>query len=286
VLASGDVANCFFKRAGDPTSGQRPGAPTFGTVDVIRANPPAALLMLGDAVYENGTADEYRDCYEPTWGQFKAITRPIPGNHDFQLDENPYFDYFGAAAGERGKGWYSFDVGAWHVVALNTELKLGTRATPWVDRDYQVQGPGTEQYEWLKADLAAHPNRCVAAMLHRPRYTTSGLHNDALAIVPLYQLLYDAGADLMLAGHSHSYERYPELGPNDDVQPGRGIRNFVVGTGGAKLQPLDPPAHNVDVRNADTFGVLKLTLHPDRYDWQYLPAAGFTFTDSGSTSCH
>jgi acid phosphatase type 7 len=286
VLVAGDVANCFFNRQGDPTSGQHPGPATLATVDVIKANPPAALLMLGDGAYENGTAGEYRDCYAPTWGQFKAITHPVPGNHDFRIDENPYFDYFGTAAAERGKGWYSFDVGAWHIVALNSELKEGTRATPWDQRSYQVRGPGTEQYEWLKADLAAHPSRCVAAMVHRPRYTTSAIHDDSLSIAPLYQLLYDADADLLLAGHTHAYERYPELGLNEDVQPGRGLREFVVGTGGAKLQPLDPPAHHVEVRNGDSYGLLRLTLRPDGYDWKFLPAAGSTFSDEGSTACH
>src|SRR3954469_22921909 len=176
--------------------------------------------------------------------------------------------------------------GPGHIVALNSELKDGTRATPWAQRSYQVQGPGTEQYEWLKADLAAHPNRCVAAMVHRPRYTTSAIHDDSLAIAPLYQLLYDADADLLLAGPPHAYERYPELGPDEDLQPGRGLREFVVGTGGAKLQPLDPPAHHVEVRNVGSYGLLRLTLRPDGYDWRFLTAAGSTFTDEGSTACH
>ena len=262
LVGAGDIADC------KTLSGA---AKTAALLDQI----PGTVFTLGDNAYESGTPQQFADCYGPTWGRHKARTRPAVGNHEYKTAfAGGYFDYFGAAAGDRTKGYYSYDLGAWHIVVLNSNCD-------------QVGGCKSDspQARWLRDDLAAHPVRCTAAMWHHPRYS-SAEHGDDKALSDLWQLLYDAGAELVLSGHDHTYERFAPQDANGSRDLGRGIRQFVAGTGGRyeyKWARLDA---NSEVRNNDTFGVLKLTLHPDSYDWEFVPVEGGSFHDSGTDECH
>jgi uncharacterized protein YjdB len=229
------------------------------------------VFTAGDNVYENGTTAEFNACYNPTWGRHKSRTHPTPGNHEYNtLSATGYFDYFGSAAGDRSKGYYSYDLGAWHIIVLNSNLALNA---------------GSPQETWLRADLAAHPVKCTLAMWHHPRFS-SGHHGSSPTLQPLWQALYDAGADLVIVGHDHVYERFAPQTPAGQLDMARGIREFVVGTGGAGLYIFEHPAANSEVKNNVTYGVLKLTLYGDRYDWKFVPVAGSGFTDSGTGVCH
>ena len=234
------------------------------------------ILSIGDNAYDSGTLQEFNECYAPTWGRHKDRIYPVPGNHEYYTGgATGYYTYFGDAASplEPGctkecKGYYSFDVGTWHVVALNSEI--ATEA-------------GSEQEQWLRADLAAHPSVCTLAYWHRPRFS-SGRHLSGGA-QGLYQALYDFGADVVLSGHDHDYERFAPQDPSGQYAPDRGIRQFVVGTGGDGLRDVKFIQPNSEVRNNETWGVIKLTLHPDSYDWEFVPIPGQTFTDVGSAPC-
>jgi hypothetical protein len=253
LVGAGDISRCDTDHDAE-TAALLDGI--FGTV-----------ITLGDNTYGNGSLSEFEGCYGPTWGRQKARTRPALGNQEFDTaGAAGYFGYFGAAAGPAPDGYYSFDVDAWHVVVLNAEcanVAGGCART-------------SPQGQWLAADLAAHPNVCTLAILHRPRGT---------ATLELWQVLYEAGADVVLAGHQHNYERFAPQTPAGGVDASRGIRQFIVGTGGAELSPLGAPSATSVIGNDTSYGVLKLTLYPSSYDWQYLPAAGSTFADVGSSSC-
>jgi hypothetical protein len=260
LVGAGDIAGC----------GSQKDLETALLLDNI----PGTVFTLGDNVYPDGADLEFSDCYDPTWGRHKARTRPAPGNHDYHTSgASGYFNYFGAAAGDADKGYYSYDVGDWHVIALNSECA-------------EVGGceMGSPQGQWLQADLAANPKACTLAYWHHPRFS-SGWHGSNASYQDFWQLLYDAGADVVLNGHDHTYERFAPQDPTGISDPGRGIREFVVGTGGAGLYSFGIPEPNSEVRENSTHGVLKLTLHPTSYDWELVPIAGQTFTDSGSASC-
>jgi hypothetical protein len=201
---------------------------------------------------------------------------PSPGNHDYLTEKNAasYFDYFGQAAGEPGKGYYSYDLGDWHIVALNSNCL-----------NIDGCGPSSPQVEWLKADLEAHPAACTLAYWHHPRWT-SGLAENSFWLDAFWQVLYEHGAEIVVSGHDHDYERFAPQNPQGEADPENGIRQFVVGTGGAGQRPFLGAQPNSEVRNSGEFGVLKLTLYPDRYDWEFIPVEGAVFTDSGSTTCH
>jgi 3',5'-cyclic AMP phosphodiesterase CpdA len=228
------------------------------------------VITLGDNAYPDGTAEDFERCYAPSWGRHKQRTRPTPGNHEYHSAKaGPYFDYFGAAAGERGKGYYSYDLGEWHVVALNSELpEEGMR----------------EQERWLREDLKANPARCTLAYMHRPLFS-SGLGRDNSVVKGLWEALYEAGADLVLAGHDHFYERFAPQTPEGVADAERGLRELVVGTGGKQLYTFGPTLANSEVRLANTFGLVKLTLEEDGYAWEFLQAGG-TVLDQGRGSCH
>jgi hypothetical protein len=233
------------------------------------------VFTLGDNVYPSGTAQQFERCYDPSWGRHRARTRPSPGNHDYATrGASGYFNYFGAAAGERGKGYYSYDLGAWHIIVLNSNC-------------WGVGGCGrtSPQYKWLVADLQAHPALCTLAYWHHPRFS-SGPHGNSTTVRPFWQALYDAGADVVLAGHDHTYERFAPQTPTGRADPERGIRQFIVGTGGYVHYAIRRAAANSEMRNNTMHGVLKLTLHADRYDWEFVPVAGQTFTDEGMGVCH
>ena len=262
LLAAGDIASCASD--GDEQ--------TAALLDTL----PGTVLTLGDTAYDHGSADEFRRCYSPSWGRFRDRTYPAPGNHDYQTtDASGYYEFFGPRAGQPGKGWYSFDRGRWHLIALNSNCDA-------------VGGcqPGSEQERWLRADLAAHPTRCTLAFWHHPRFSSGTTHGSDPAVGGLWLALYQAGAEVVLVGHEHNYERFAPLDPLGGVDPARGVREFVVGTGGKSHYPFGPPLPGSEVRNSDSFGLLELQLRPTGYSWRFLPAQGGSFQVSGSGRCH
>jgi hypothetical protein len=252
VVAAGDIC-------GSPTD-CRPTARLIGRLS------PRRVLPLGDNAYETGSLHEYRTYYAPNWGRFKGKTSPVPGNHDYDSGSpSGYFDYFGS----RVPGpYYSYDLGSWHLIALNGEL------------DHSA---GSSQETWLKNDLAANPSRCVLAYWHEPRFTSGTVHSSDDSFVPFWRDLYAARADVVLNGHVHNYERFARQTPGGREER-NGIREFVVGTGGASLYPSGTPIRNSQVRHDSAFGVLKLRLRPTSYRWRFV-AVRRRFTDSGSTTC-
>src|SRR4051794_10637012 len=268
IAAAGDVA------CGPAETGVFP-CRQGATSDLLVAMNPAAVLGLGDLQYNAGALDDFRAFYDNSWGRLKAITHPVPGNHDGRSDAfSGYFDYFGAAAGPRPDGYYSFDVGTWHLIALNANCD-------------NVSGgcdEGSPQERWLRADLQAHPAACTLAFAHQPLWASVTFAEPRLE--PLFEDLYDAKAEVFLTAHDHIYERYAPSEPAQHIDRTNGVQQFIVGTGGRDLSGLAPPQSNVEVRNNTTFGVLRMTLHPASYDWQFVPASGSGFTDAGSRACH
>lgn len=234
------------------------------------------VLTFGDNQYQDATLDKFLRSYDRSWGRFKAKTRPAPGNHDYlSAGASGYFDYFGVLAGQRGQGYYSFDAGGWHFIALNSECS-----------DVGGCGPGSLQYEWLRRDLAASTAPCTAAYWHHPRFSAGKYHDDS-RYQPFWNLLYADGAEVVMAGHDHNYQRYAPMTPSGARDDARGIRQFVVGTGGKNHYPVDTvPVPNREIAEDSTYGVLKLVLRADGYDWAFVPEAGETFTDAGSGVCH
>ena len=252
--------------------------------DLLLQSHLTAVLGLGDEQYECAGLSAFASSYDPTWGRLKSITYPAPGNHEYQTSGGTncdaagnaagYYTYFGSAAGDPSKGYYSFDLGTWHLIALNASCaKVGGC------------GAGSPEEIWLKNDLATHTNRCTLAYWHNPRYSSGGVGNDS-TFSPFWQDLYNANAELVLVGHDHEYERFAPQNASSGLDTARGIREFVVGTGGKTHTNFATIRANSEVRNNDTFGFLKLTLHPSSYDWQFVPEPGKTFADSGSTACH
>jgi len=267
LVGAGDIASCAALEGAQATAKLIEGIP--GTV-----------FAAGDLAYERGTADEFSRCYGTTWGRFKERTMPVPGNHEYNSRLGAaYFDYWGERAGPRGKGYYSFDLGSWHIVALNTNCEA-----PGVGGC----SAGSDQEKWLKEDLATHANACIAAYGHHALYSSGLLKRHALhpELRDLWRDLYAAHAALMLAGHEHSYERFAPQDPDGHLDDKNGIREIVVGTGGRSHDPLGMALANSEVRNADTFGVLKLTLAPGKYKWEFVPVDGVEgFHDSGEGTC-
>ncbi|MGZ8567413.1 MAG: metallophosphoesterase [Actinomycetota bacterium] len=268
VAAAGDIA-C---PPGDDPSGDL--CQQRATSDLLLQSDAWAVLTLGDNQYEDGELQGFQGTYAASWGRVKAITRPSPGNHDYHVSGAAgYYAYFGPLAGDPAKGYYSFDVGAWHLIALNSNCD-------------EVGGcdDGSSQGEWLSADLAAHASACTLAYWHHPRFT-SGDHGNDDAYDAFWRILYDGGADIVLNGHDHDYERFAPQDPDQQADP-NGIRGFVVGTGGKSLRPFVSAQPNSQVRDPNTFGVLELTLRAQGYDWSFVPVDGSAFADSGSGSCH
>jgi hypothetical protein len=245
------------------------------TADVVEALPGALVFTLGDNSNDSGTADQYATCYSPTWGAFKGRTHPTAGNHD-QLTSNgaPYYAYFGSAAGPTGLGYYSYDLPAgWHVLVLNA-----------ICAEVGGCGAGSPEETWLRADLAANPGKHILAMWHVPEFS-SGWHGGTTAYQPWWQDLYDAHAEIVLNGHDHDYERFARQSPAGAADE-EGMRQFVVGTGGAGQRAFGSVQANSEVRNTGTDGVLMLTLRSHSYSWQFIPIAGGSFGDSGQTATH
>ena len=232
------------------------------------------VFTLGDNVYNSGTSAEFANCYNPTWGRHKTRTKPSVGNHEYLTSgASGYFNYFGAAAGDPKKGYYSYDRGDWHVIVLNSNCSQVPCAA------------GSAQDTWLRADLANHPNKCTLAYFHAPLYS-SGQYGNSTYVRPFWKALYQANADVVLSGHEHDYERFAPQNPYGALDSARGIREFVVGAGGTYLRPFGTIKPNSQSRNASAHGVLKLTLNSGGYAWKFVPVAGKTFTDSGTASCH
>jgi len=267
VIAAGDISMC-------QTDGDEETAKLIDSM-------PGTVFPLGDLAYQDGSKADFDNCYAPTWGRFKDRSRPVLGNHEYkQKGAVPYFDYWGEAAGDRTTGYYSFNIGAWHVVALNSNCS-----------DVGGCSKGSPMEQWLRQDLAANPSRCLLAMWHHPRFYSpsrqpgSRLEATDKKMQAFWVALHEAGADVVLNGHRHMYERFARQSPDGTADPA-GIRQFVVGTGGGPFDRFEGPvAANSEMRKAEAHGVLQLTLRAEGYDWRFVPVAGGTFTDSGSDTC-
>jgi 3',5'-cyclic AMP phosphodiesterase CpdA len=241
---------------------------------VEAAGPDAIVFTAGDNAYPNGSAANLANCYDPTWGAFRERTHPAAGNHDWKTaGAAAYLDYFGAAAGESGHTWYAFDAGAWRVIVLDSDCA-----------DIIGCGPLSPEGLWLTSELAAHPSRCTMAIWHHPVFS-SGPHGDDPAAIPFWNALQRAGAELVVTGHDHDYERFAPQDSRGRASPA-GIREFVVGTGGGTLYKFRTVRRNSQVRIAGTFGVLRLELRDDGYSWAFLTAPGGAIADAGVELCH
>ncbi len=278
LVGAGDIAGCY--------GGQAPGAKVTG--DLIRSLPPTAhIFTAGDNAYDDGSTDEYNNCYDTVWGSFKGRTRPAPGNHEYGTPGGAgYYGYFGDNAGPAGRGYYSYDLGAWHVVSINSNCGS-------IPKGGAADGcaAGSPQELWLRQDLQASTKPCTVAYWHHPRFTSPSEHTNSTNMEPIWQALYDNGAEIVLSGHNHNYERFAPQTPQGASDPTRGIREFVVGSGGNGHYAFDdhvnaPP--NSEKRNDFLWGVLKLTLKASGYHWDFLtqPGGELLFSDSGDGSCH
>jgi hypothetical protein len=261
-VGAGDIANCQI-------AGGSGAVATGSLLDRI----PGTVFTVGDHAYPSGTSDEFRDCYEPRWGRHKGRTRPSPGNHDFLTARGrPYFDYFGDHAGPERRGYYSYSLGSWHIVSLNSTIDAGRRS---------------KQIEWLRHDLEEHRTACTLAYWHIPVFS-SGPHGsqpqEALWMMEAWRVLYEFGADVVINGHDHDYERFAPQDPNGKADP-NGIREFVVGTGGAGLYTFRTVKANSESRSDRSYGVLKLELGSTDYRWEFVVAAGEPYHDSGTAAC-
>jgi hypothetical protein len=254
LLGAGDIGDCATTGA----------AETGLLLDRL----PGTVFTAGDNAYQAGTEQEFRTCYDPFWGRHKARTRPAPGNHEYNTPGAlPYYAYFGGNV-PNDTGYYSFDLGAWHILSLNSSTDFSA---------------GSPQGQWLRADLSAHPATCTLAIWHHPLFS-SGVHGNDATMQPLWDVLYAAHADIVINGHDHDYERFAPQNPLGQADPIRGIREFVVGTGGATLRPFVLIRANSQYRNNTDWGVLQLTLHATSYNWAFVPVTG-AVVEQGTGTC-
>lgn len=276
LVAVGDIA-CSPEDAGfNGGQGTSTRCRQKATSDAALAVDPDVVAVLGDAQYPAGYLSDYMTSYDPSWGRLRSKSKPAIGNHEYQQDPTGagHWDYFGTAAGPRGKGWYSYELGQWHVVVLNSNCA-----------EVGGCGVGSPQHDWLLADLAANPAECTLAYWHAPRFS-SGNHGASPNVGAFWKALYEAGAEVVLSGHEHDYERFAPQSPTGAADPARGIRQFVAGMGGKDHYPFTTAQPNSERRITGTFGVLKLTLRAGGYDWDFVPEAGKTIAESGSGTCH
>ena len=284
IAAAGDIACDPASTSFNGGLGTATRCRQMATSDLLVGAGLTAVLPLGDNQYENGTLAQYQASYDPSWGRVKELTRPVPGNHEYSVTSGSptgsgYFDYFNGvanqsgAAGDRARGYYSFDIGDWHLVALNSVCE-------------EVGGCAAEsaQEQWLRADLAQNTRSCTIAYWHHPRFTSDPTVANPVS-EELYRVLYEAGAEVVLNGHAHSYERFAPQDPDGVADATFGIRQFVVGTGGRNLTDFGPPLPNSEVRDNTSFGLLTLTLKPNGYDWEFVRESGAS-GDSGTENCH
>lgn len=258
LVGAGDIAAC--ESSGDEATAR------------LLDNIPGTVFTAGDNAYLTRRMRNPFPCYNASWGRHKHRTRPVPGNHEYQSSHtaDSYFDYFGDAAGERGKGYYSYDLGSWHIIALNTMVETDPRSS---------------QGRWLSRDLAANRQFCTLAYFHHPRFS-SGPHQTNPRSYDLWETLSAAGVDVVVSGHDHIYERFAPMTADGHRDDNTGMRQFVVGTGGYSHYEIEDIAKNSEIRNNSTYGVIKLTLRERGYDWQFVPVRGRSFTDTGSGRCH
>ena len=284
IAAAGDIACDPASSSFNSGKGTSSACRQLYTSNILVNAGLSAVLDLGDNQYYCGGYQAFLNSYDLSWGRVKGITHPSVGNHEYLTSGGTdcninnagaagYFQYFGSAAGNPGQGYYSFDVGSWHLIALNTNCSSAGGCSA-----------SSQQGQWLASDLAAHQNACVLAFWHIPLFSSGGRANGNSR--PFWTQLYNANADLILDGHDHIYERFAPQTPSGTSDPTRGIVEITAGTGGANHTSITTVAANSLVRNTSTFGVLMLTLHPNSYDWQFVPEAGKTFTDSGTGNCH
>lgn len=258
LVGAGDIADCVADKA----------EATAKLLDKIGGT----VFTAGDNAYGQGTAQEFMECYGSSWGRHRQRTRPSPGNHDYgSKGAAPYFKYFGANAGPAGRGYYSYNLGAWHLVSLNSNMN----APSW----------GAPQEEWLRKDLAENGLACTLAYWHHPYVSSGDTHGNSPHMRSLFAILHRYSVDVAVAGHDHIYERFAPQDPNGKADS-RGIRQFTVGTGGARLYQIGAVKPNSEARDATTHGVIKFILHANRYDWEFIPIAGQSFRDRGGARCH
>ena len=251
LVGAGDIASCAWDTD----------EATARLLDGI----PGTVFTAGDNGYPDGTSSQFSSCYHPTWGRHKSRTRPSPGNHDYHTPgASGYFGYFGVPA------YYAYDLGDWRIYALNSEIDTS---------------PTSPQVYWLRNDLITNPKLCVLAYWHKPRWSSSSLHQGTERMQMIWSMLQNAGAELVINGHAHHYERFEEMNAYGTAAS-PGLRQIVVGTGGAGLTGFGRRWPTSQVRNSSAHGVLKLTLTSTSYSWQFVPIAGQSFTDSGTTHCY
>jgi Calcineurin-like phosphoesterase len=252
LVGAGDIASCA----------QNNDEATAKLLDGISGT----VFIAGDNAYNSGSYTEYTNCYHPTWGRHKSRTKPVPGNHEYGTSGAAgYFKYF-----SNTPSYYAYNLGDWRIYALNSEISASSTSP---------------QVNWLKKDLSVSPKRCVLAYWHKPRWSSGAIHSGTAAMQTIWKTLYDAKAELVLTGHSHNYERFKEMNAAG-AAASPGLREIVVGTGGAGFHGFSGALSTSQVRNASTYGVLKLTLTSTSYSWKFVPVAGKSFTDSGTTNCH
>ena len=267
LIGAGDIALC-----GDAPQYQGDDRTAAIIQSLIKEAPDAAVMVIGDAAYGDGTRAEFKNCFGPTWGQFKDRIHPALGNHEYMTDNAaPYFEYFGAAAGPVGLGYYSYDLGDWHIVVLNANC------------DQIACTPESQQVQWLRADLQNSGKQCTLAYWHQPRWS-SGLTGGGFAAT-LWKTAVEMGVDVVVNGHDHDYERLAPMDASGAADP-RGAREFVVGTGGGELRDWGKINPNSEVRYNGVHGVIKFTLFPGTYQWDFIPAEDASMTDAGAGDCH
>ena len=256
LVGAGDIAQC--------------GSPGSEATATLLDRLQGTVFTAGDNAYPSGRIEDFRDCYDPTWGRHLARTWPVPGNHEYEMPgASPYFSYFGGNAGSPGRGYYAYTLGAWRVIALNSEVPVSA---------------GSPQAAWLRTELASNSAPCTAAYWHRP-LVSSGLHGDNLDMRDLFRILYEAGVEFIVTGHDHIYERFSAMDADGRPDPSKGIREFIVGTGGAPLtQPKS--VRSGSERQGVAWGVIRFELSPGSYRWRFVPVAGESFEDSGADVCH
>jgi hypothetical protein len=267
VYAAGDIADCRKAAPTDSTAAETAAIIAKG----LSKDKNAVVLTVGDHTYPVGLLSEFNDCYDKTWGKFKQRTYPAPGNHEYYTPEAAgYYSYFSDANDPERRSYYSVEVGKWHVISLNSNLR---------DSAYAAQ------LAWLKNDLARHPTKCTLAYWHHPVFSSGG-HGNNDFMKETWKALEAANADVILSGHDHDYERFAPQDVDVRRDDAHGIREFIVGTGGAYLTPVFLRKANSEIVNNQTFGVLKMTLKDSSYEWEFIPVAGSTFTDHGKGECH
>lgn len=268
IAAAGDIA-CMSSAATTSTACQH-----LATSEIIFSGTYSHVLALGDNQYQDGSLEQYNDGYDPTWGRLKEKTLPVPGNHEYRTaNAAGYFDYFGARAGETGKGYYSVDIGKWHIVALNSNCQNGFCSA------------NSEQVTWLRADLEANAALCTLLFWHHPRFST-GEHGNNTTVAHFWNAAYEFNADLILVGHDHDYERFAPQNPSGQPDEANGIRQFVVGTGGRSLDSFLTTSTLSEIRQNSSFGILQLKLHESGYSWKFVPIESADFEDEGTGTCH